>query len=80
MSDDDRVLDMWAIYDHPNDFPNHFVARRWICRPPYGEETPDCVLADTLDALRAALLLKNPGLYRLPRQPDDDPAIVEVWL
>jgi len=73
-------LELWTIYDHPTDFPNHFVARRWVVNKAYGHATQDHILADTLAELRAALRIHRPWLYRLPRQPDDDKKIVEVWL
>lgn len=71
-----NVLSMWTVYDHPSDHPAHWVARRWEVAKE-AKPTQDLLLADTLEALRAQL---PPGLYRLPRQPGDEPAIAEVWL
>ena len=39
--------------------------------------TDDVLLDDTLDALRNRL---PPGLVQMPRDPSDDPNIVESWL
>lgn len=74
----DRALQMHVIYDHPIDFPEHFVVRVWVI-PPLGGEMPSrgYVLASTIEEARAAI---PAGLFCMPRLPDDDPAIVEVWL
>lgn len=75
------VVDMaiWTIYDHPRDYPAHYVARRWELRR--GDENPhptdDVLLAEHLDELRRLL---PPGLSRFPCVDRDDPCIVETWL
>ena len=71
------VLSQWVIYDHPKDYPKHYVVRRWdIGR--FGV-MPDqkAILANSLSEARANL---PPGLYRMARYQDDDPAILEVWM
>ena len=71
-------LSIWTVYDHPRDYPDSWVARRSAISRTVGVViTADMFTADTLDELRALL---PPGLYRLPRYPQDDPKIVEVWL
>lgn len=74
----DGVLEIWAVYDHPTDFPTKFVARRW--RVDAGRVTPtDGIrVANELDDLRAQLRVE--GLSCVARQHDDDPKIVESWL
>jgi hypothetical protein len=71
-------LIQYAIYDHPSDFPEHFVVRQWHVNDD-GDITPAlwCDVAKSLDAARALL---PPGLLRLERLANDDPVIVEVWL
>lgn len=66
----------WTVYDHPTDYPGHYVIR------PYSAKL-DAPLTvhfkhEQLDAVRAALA--NMGLTCLPRAEGDDPCIVEVWL
>jgi hypothetical protein len=70
---------IWVIYDHPSDFPDEFVARRWIIIPMRHcyMPTADFYTAKTLDDIRARL---PKGLTRLPRQDDDDVVIVETWV
>lgn len=69
-------LSIWTVYQRPADFPTKFVARRWLAT---GElvATDNVLLDDTLDALRNRL---PPGLIQMPRDPSDDPTIVETWL
>ncbi len=68
---------MFVIYKHPLDFPSHYVVRR--CRVAEGVTEMDrgAHLAKTAEEART---LVPPGLYRLPRFHDDDPAVLEVWL
>jgi hypothetical protein len=74
----DDVLALWTIYDHPTDFPNHYIARLFHVDKQGSRATATVVAADSLEALREPL--RNIGLTRLPRDPNDDPVIVETWL
>lgn len=75
----DRSLDMWVVYDHPTDFPDHFVARRWeVLRQEH--PTDDVLTADTLEALRFTIEREKFCTVQLARSPGDDPKIVEVWM
>jgi hypothetical protein len=75
---DDRLY-LWTVYANPTDFPGQYVARRWEARAGDREPVPcaECIVRDTLDEVRADL---PPGLYCMPRDPGDDPTIVETWL
>jgi hypothetical protein len=70
-------LSMWTVYDHPRDFPEHFVARRWEVTAT-SAVARDAVASDDLPKLRA--WLADLGLARMPRNDGDDPAIIETWL
>lgn len=72
MSADNR-LHIWTVYQNTRDYPGQFVARRWLNDSP----TDTLLTAPSLLELRGLL---PPDLYRLPRAPEDDPCIVEVWL
>jgi len=80
--DDKRRLDMWTVYDHPRDFPNVFVARRWYIDMSGSAAkivaTDDTLEANTLHMLRVTLM--QMGKTCLHRMPGDDPKIVEVWV
>lgn len=69
-------LSMWMVYRHPLDFPNQYVARRWLVTvEPI--PTDDLLIADDLESLRGKLPV---GLLPLAPSPGDDPNIVETWL
>lgn len=63
----------WVVYEKPLDFPDKFVARKWIDNQP----TLEFLEADTLESIRNKLPV---GLYCLERSPGDDKKIVESWL
>jgi len=67
----------WTIYDHPRDYPDCFVARRWLTRNKQVIQTNDVLAAPTLDEIRALI---PPGLVCFARHGLEDPAVVEVWL
>ncbi len=65
----------YAIYDHPDDYPDSFVVREWRVLP--GEIQPGpAQLANSLEEARGLI---PAGKERLPDFPGDDPKIVEVW-
>lgn len=68
-----RAMPMIAIYNHPTDYPDKYVARVWDCNIP----THLIATADTLEEIRATI---PPNMTRLPSMAGDDPCIVEVWL
>jgi hypothetical protein len=76
MSDD---LSLFTIYDHPTDVPEPFgfVVREWHIRKEGAVPDPEARFAMTLEEARTLI---PPGLYRLERNPEDDPKIVETWL
>lgn len=69
-------LSIWTVYERRADYPTKFVARRWLATIQL-VATDDVLLDDTLEALRNRL---PPGLVQMPRDPSDDPTIVESWL
>jgi hypothetical protein len=70
------LLTMWTVYDHPADYPGHFVARKWIVDAAGARPSMEAVFAPTLEQVRAKL---PPDLFCSPRQPGDEPQIVESW-
>jgi len=78
LSDDPAALVLYTVYGSPRDYPGEFVVRRSVVAGGAVKIDPELFArAPTLDAVRALL---PPHLYPLPRQPGDDPVIVEVWL
>lgn len=68
-----KKLELWTIYKHPSDYPNEFVARKFILDKP----TSEIKTSDTIETLR---LLLPMGLTRVERNDGDDPVIVETWM
>jgi hypothetical protein len=77
-SDVYRPLVLWTVYDHPEDYPHSFVARKFLIT--YGQTAPtlDHMIAPDIDAIRDQLM--NMGLVCLERHAGDDPVIVETWI
>jgi hypothetical protein len=67
-------LTVYVVYDSPRDCPGRFVVRT------RHNETPGAVAMITESYDEVLELMEGLGLYRIPRYPDDDVAIKEVWL
>jgi hypothetical protein len=80
---DDRGmrLEMWIIYRYPRDYPDNYVARRWVMTSVGGVSrmmpTADHTLGDSLEDVRAAV---PAYCVRLERHESDEPQIVESWI
>lgn len=70
-------LSMWVVTENPTDFPGQFVAREWLIGSGCRAVTANHHVAATLAEVRDML---PPLLHRLPRDPKDDPVIVECWI
>jgi hypothetical protein len=74
-----QVMSVWTVYDHPVDRPDCYVARRFLI---VGKSepiaTPDALRSHYLSALRTEMLRRR--LARIPRDPHDDPVIIESWI
>jgi len=65
---------MWVLYDHPEDFPDHYIARRYNLTVP----TENYITNVKLESLR--IRLESEGYIRISRTIDDDPCVVECWI
>lgn len=74
----EEPLIMWTVYDHPTDFPEVFVARKFRITSLGGKPTPEVIMAPDLYDLR--IELSELGLAPMERHATDDPKIVETWL
>ena len=72
------VLPMYVVYDHPLDFPDLFVVRRRDISPGCDTPTDKVWTCPEIEPLRA--WLRGEGMTCLPRDPADDPVIVETWV
>lgn len=75
--DSENYLYQYVIYDNPSDWPGSFVVRRWRIGKGTveAEKLPQAVVS-TLESARRCI---PEGMVNIGRQPDDDPAIAEVW-
>lgn len=72
----ETVLEGWTIFFNPADAPGRYVVRRWETRG--GEVIPcEAFHGPSLEVVRLAIPQDR---YRIPRLPDDEPAVVEVWI
>lgn len=73
-------IHMWVIYDHPVDYPDHYVARRFCIERSHAgaRGLPLSVISDDLEAIRAVMV--RIGLTCLSRSPEDDAKIIESWI
>lgn len=70
-------LRIYAIYDHPTDYPDNYVVRCWLVSVDGLKAEGECQLAASLSEARRLI---PSGLYVIPRYHDDDPVVVETWL
>ncbi len=69
----------WVIYKNPSDFPGKFVVRgRQVLSA--GAENPATKPAAVVEDLESARDAVPDGLVVIPRDPNNDPVIVETWL
>lgn len=75
-----RPLTLYTVYDHPADYPQSVVVRRWFLTGDVASPEPGSpyLIGPSIDRIR--MTLESEGLYRIPRDPADDPVIAEVWL
>lgn len=67
---------MFVVYDHPADFPSHWVVRHWTVDAG-GPVARKARLFDTLEGARDEL--RGAGLYVMPHEESDEPQVVETW-
>lgn len=70
-------IPIWTIYGKPQDYPEHFVVRRWTVLRGRAVADFGCTLFEDLDSARASV---PAGCYPIGRNDADDPAIVESWM
>ena len=76
--DKQKVLGVWAVYDHPKDFPDVFIARLWLVTGDGSTATTMRLESPTVEPIREKLA--HEGRVKMDRSKFDDPCIVEIWL
>jgi hypothetical protein len=75
------IMSLYTIYDHPSDFPDAIVVRRFTVDVACGlVPTGDRWNCKDLDSARAVVRDLLPGAVCFPRWAEDDPVILETWL
>lgn len=76
MTSANQELVQWTIYTNIAEYPNKFVAVKWLVLPEPAPTT-ELLVADTLMELRGQLC---GAFVCTARHESDDPTIVEVWI
>lgn len=71
------VLNLYTIYDHPEDYPHAFVVRRFEAAAGEVLEKELLGQAPTLEGARELVPL---GLFNMGREAGDSSVIVETWI
>jgi hypothetical protein len=74
------TLQMWILFDRPDDFPDGFVVRTTYQFERDGFRILYRGNALTAATLDEAIALIPEGAHRREREPEDPPAIVAVWI
>lgn len=72
-----EVLAIYTVFDHPDDYPDVFIARKWLVFHGVAVPTQEVVTGPTLQSVRDQI---PAGLICFPRADEDEPTIVESWL
>lgn len=74
----EETMSQWVVCWSPADYPGKFTVRRHIIGRGWHKPTDEGYVSSNIEWIRELMLRK--GLARMPRQPEDQPVIVEVWL
>ena len=75
-----NAIELWTVYRKPDDFPHHFVARRFEVVAGEMHHTDQVIVAGSLTAVRRHLEQYHLSGTVMPRAANDDPDVVETWL
>ena len=67
------AIEIWTVYDRPADYPNEYVARKFLNEKP----TDEVITSTSLDEVREAL--EDMGFVCLG-VGDENPVIIETWM
>lgn len=71
-------LPIYVIYDHPKDYPDHYVIKRDLVDTNVYRDPGYIFKHENLEVCRREMVMK--GLVCLQRHQNDDPVIIETWL
>ena len=73
-----NAISIWTVYRQPDDFPNHYVARRFEVRSGELYHTDQVIVAQNITAVRRLLEQSHLSGTVMPRTANDDPNVVET--
>lgn len=73
-----RSFAIWVVYDHPDDDPNFYLARQWVVSAGNFTPTTNTVRARHIEDIREKMM--HMDLFRIDRDPSDEPSVLEQWL
>lgn len=68
-------MPMIVVYDHPTDYPDNYVARVFEV----GNPTNAVIVKDDVDEIQQDIR-ENTDMMFFPRESEDKPCIVGVWM
>jgi hypothetical protein len=74
-----EVLRQFAIYDHPTDYPDHWIVRTWYVTDNGIKPDPSAVLCRSVERARHHIQKERPGAILIDAN-DPDPNLYEVWM
>lgn len=74
-----RPISIWTVYEHPDDFPDNYVARRFEVLAGEVNATDQVIVTNSLPALQQHLRQYHGELHAVPVLADDDCKVIEVW-
>jgi hypothetical protein len=77
---DNQVMTQYVIYHDTTDHPGKYVVRKWTVGPDGAKPDDLAQVCDTLPLARDVVAYHFPGAFRLDRNLEDDPVIVETWV
>jgi len=76
----DIVLSFYALYDHPRDYPDKWIVRRWnvVEGSRYPQPETEAIVCESRKDARDHVQKLKPGAILITID-DPDPSIYEVW-
>lgn len=72
-------FNIWTLYDHPTDFPDCFVARRFSGMT--GKASDQIITGESPGQVLEKIQAIDPNACQwMPRADGDDPVIIGCWL
>lgn len=79
------AMTMWVVYDHPRDYPDHYVAREHTVSNGKSTPTPEHFYHTDVDSVRGWVhqRAREHGITTavcFPRHEEDETQILETWI